>query len=118
MAPGGATFGRLREVYGRNASESTCTPALAQEPGPFVTACFETVGGGASRKGANQTPVKEVTMPEKPKKSLREVYRNIGPALTLTPEDFGFILDSETGALIPEDSLDEGSNSHHEPEPV
>ena len=118
MAPGGATFGRLLEVYGRNASESTSTPGLDPEPGPFVIACFETVGRSASRKGGNQTPVAEVTMPEEPKKSLLEVYRNIGPALSLTPEDFGFILDSETGALIPEDSLDEGSNSHREPEPV
>ena len=64
MAPGGATFGRLREVDGRNASESTSTPCLDPEPEHFVTACFETVGGGASRKGANQTSVKEVTMPE------------------------------------------------------
>ena len=116
MGPGGATFGRLREVYGRNASESTCTPALAQELGSFATTCFETVGGGASRKGANQISVKEVTMLEETKKSLRDVYRNIGPALTLTPEDFGFILDPETGALIPADSLDECLNSHLEPE--
>ena len=100
MAPGGATFGRLLEVYGRNASESTSTPGLDPEPEAFVTACFETVGGSALRKEANQTPAKEVTMPEEPKKSLRDVYRNIGPALTLTPEDFGFTYDPETGRLI------------------
>ena len=39
-------------------------------------------------------------MPKEPKKSLREVYQNIGPALNLTPEDFGFIIDPETGRLI------------------
>ena len=39
-------------------------------------------------------------MPKEPRKSLREVYQNIGPALTLTPEDFGFIIDPETGRLI------------------
>lgn len=100
MVPGGVTFGRLLEVYDRNASESTCTPVLALEPEPFVTVSFEMVGGTALRKEANQTPVKEVTMPEEPKKSLRDVYQNIGPALTLTPEDFGFTYDPETGRLI------------------
>ena len=45
-------------------------------------------------------------MPEEPKKSLRDVYQNIGPALTLTPEDFGFTYDPETGRLInPETQL-------------
>ena len=39
-------------------------------------------------------------MPEETKKTLHEVYRNISPALTLTPEDFGFIIDPETGRLI------------------
>jgi len=106
MVPGGVTFGRLLEVYGRNASESTCTPVLALEPEPFVTVFFEMVGGTALRKEANLKPVKEVTMPEEPKKSLRDVYQNIGPALTLTPEDFGFTYDPETGRLInPETQL-------------
>jgi hypothetical protein len=67
MVPGGATSGRLLEVYGRNASELTCTPGLDPEPEHFVTACLETVGGSALRKEANQTPVKEFTMPEAPK---------------------------------------------------
>ena len=50
---GGVTFGRLLEVYGRNASESTCTPVLALEPEPFVTVSFEMVGGTTLRKEAN-----------------------------------------------------------------
>ena len=58
MAPGGATFGRLREVYGRNDSESIFTPVLAREPVPFVTVSLEMVGGTALRKEANQTPVR------------------------------------------------------------
>jgi hypothetical protein len=67
MVPGGVTFGRLLEVYGRNASESIFTPVLAREPEPFVTVSLEMVGGTALRKEANQTPVKEFTMPEAPK---------------------------------------------------
>ena len=43
-------------------------------------------------------------MPEETKKSLREVYRNIGSALTLTPEDFGFTIDTETGRPIDQET--------------
>ena len=39
-------------------------------------------------------------MREETKKSLREVYRNVGPALTLTAEDFGLTVCKKTGGLI------------------
>ena len=43
-------------------------------------------------------------MSEKPKKTLRDVYGNIGSSLTLTPEDFGLVRDKQTGRYIPEEN--------------
>ena len=100
MGLGGVNSGRLLEVYARNAAESTCTPGLAPEPEPCVIALFVMVGGGALLIRVNHPTIKELTMPYEAKKSLRYVYRKIGPALTLTPEDFGLTYDPETGRPI------------------
>ena len=54
-------------------------------------------------------------MREETKKSLREVYRNVGPALTLTPEDFGLTVCKKTGCLIPiKEFKEEGEQKNEE----
>jgi len=43
-------------------------------------------------------------MSEKPKKTLRDVYRNIGSGLSLTPEDFGLVWDKKTASYISQEN--------------
>ena len=43
-------------------------------------------------------------MSEQPKKTLRDVYRNIGSGLSLTPEDFGLVWDKKTASYISQEN--------------
>ena len=43
-------------------------------------------------------------MSEEPKKALRDVYRNIGSGLSLTPEDFGLVWDKKTASYISQEN--------------
>jgi len=43
-------------------------------------------------------------MSEETKKTLRDVYRNIGSSLSLTPEDFGLVWDKKTASYISQEN--------------
>ena len=43
-------------------------------------------------------------MSKQPKKTLRDVYRNIVSGLRLTPEDFGLVWDKKTDSYISQEN--------------
>jgi len=87
MALGGATSGPSLMEFVKSVSVSTCI--LAFYPRLDLNEIHFSKKGGESISIIKR---KETLMPSEPRKTLRDVYRNIGSGLTLNPEDFGIDL--------------------------